>query len=60
MVRPLVIYTDDAGGENAALNADGSMLFVPSQYMQDGLLIGHSQKIRPSAMVNLCNRTNFT
>ncbi len=41
---PLVIYTDDAGGENAALNADGSMLFVPSQYMQDGLLIGHSQK----------------
>ena len=41
---PLVIYTDDAGGENAALNADGSMLFVPSQHMQDGLLIGHSQK----------------
>lgn len=42
---PLVLYTDDSGGANAAMAADANEIFVPSQAMQKDLLIGRSQKV---------------
>lgn len=41
---PLVLYTEEAGGVEAAKAADLAEIFVPSQYMQEELLIGQSQK----------------
>ena len=41
---PLVLYTEEAGGVEAAKAADLAKIFVPSQYMQEELLIGQSQK----------------
>lgn len=39
----LVLYKAEAGGEAAAAQADEDGIFVPSQYMEDGLMIGESQ-----------------
>lgn len=40
---PLVLYTPEAGGTDAALSVDWAGLFIPSAYMQDGLIIGRSR-----------------
>lgn len=42
---PLVLYTEPAGGANAAMAADANEIFVPSQAMPKDLLIGRSQKV---------------
>ena len=39
-----MLYTEEAGGVEAAKAADLAEIFVPSQYMQEELLIGQSQK----------------
>ena len=39
----LVNYHDEAGGIKAALNAECEQLYIPSGYMQEGLVIGKSQ-----------------
>ena len=38
----LVHYRTDAGGIDAAQNAEEQQLYIPSTYMQDGLVIGKS------------------
>ena len=40
---PLVHYHAEAGGEKAAELAEQNQLYLPSQYMQNGLVIGKSQ-----------------
>lgn len=39
----LVCYHAEAGGEEAAVAAEENQLYIPSQYMQEGLVIGKSQ-----------------
>lgn len=39
----LVRYHEEAGGIDAAKNAEYHQLYIPSSYMQDGLVIGKSQ-----------------
>ena len=39
----LVNYHDEAGGIKAAENAEYQQLYIPSSYMQEGLVIGKSQ-----------------
>lgn len=39
----LVNYFDDAGGIPAAVLAEENQIYIPSQYMQEGLIIGKSQ-----------------
>ena len=39
----LVNYHDEAGGIKAAENAEYQQLYIPSRYMQEGLVIGKSQ-----------------
>lgn len=40
---PLVHYHNDAGGVDAAQNAENEQHYIPSPYMQEGLVIGKSQ-----------------
>ena len=40
---PLVCYHEEAGGIPAAQKAEYHQLYIPSSYMQDGLVIGKSQ-----------------
>ncbi len=40
---PLVRYHEEAGGISAAQKAEYHQLYIPSSYMQDGLVIGKSQ-----------------